>query len=92
MPPAQQPQVLYMAQGLVCSNVQHMGQPREAIKLPAPDTKQCHALPESSTTVPAVALMANTTKVPKLTSAAQSKPDTVAAGIPEEQQWLRQLL
>ena len=70
----------------------NMGQPREAIKLPAPDTKQCHALPESFTTVPAVALKENTTKVPKLTSAAQSRPDTVAARIHEEQQWLRQAL
>ncbi len=92
MPPAQQPQVLSMAHGFVFSSAQHMEQPREAIKLPGPDTRQCHSLPESSTTVPAVALMENTTKVPKLTSAAQSKPDTVAAGIPEEQQWPRQLL
>ena len=68
----------------------NMGQPREAIKLPAPDTKQCHALPESFTTVQAVALKENTRKVPKLASAAQSRPDTVAARIHEEQQWLRQ--
>ena len=70
----------------------NMGQPREAIKLPAPDTKQCHALPERFTTVPAVALKENTTEVPKLTSVAQPRPDTLAARIHEEQQWLRQVL
>ncbi len=52
-----------MAQGLVSSSVQRMGQPTEAIKLPAPETKQYHAHPESSTTVSAVALKVNTTKV-----------------------------
>lgn len=70
----------------------NMGQPREAIKLPAPDTEQCHILPERFTTVPAVALKEGSAKVPKLASAAQSRPDTVAAGIHEEKLWLRQAL
>jgi hypothetical protein len=49
-------------QPLTKTNVE---QPREAIKLPAPDTTQCHILPESIKTVPAVALKGDTTKVPK---------------------------
>lgn len=64
----------------------NMGQPRDAIKLHAPGTKQCHSLPESFTTASAVALQENTTKVPKLASVTKSRPDTFAAGMYEEHQ------
>ena len=70
----------------------NVGLPRDAIKITAPETKLCNSLPESFTTVPAVALQENTTKLPKLASLTQSRPYTIAAGMYEEHQLLRQAI
>lgn len=69
--------------------VSNLGVTQDAISFPSADSKKNHHLPNSFTTVPAVALKASKVAVPQLSNALTPKEGMLVGAVSKEKSWLK---